>query len=112
MRVEGANIGPQPRIKSKATGGRVTLNVPKVNVPRVRVPPPVIVPNVRLDPTQVRDRRGESGVFKFAVNLFRTSLSGYAGNRAPTPPNFRAQQRIMKPYRNLRYGSLKMRGGR
>ena len=98
MRVERA--GPQDYIVSKHFGPS-----------RIR-----FVPTVKLDLSQVRDIRAVTRNKKPSIGSFMRSTIQAARRPetkgVPTTAQLRARNKILRPYRRLKIGSLKMRGGK
>lgn len=67
--------------------------------------------NVRLDPSQVQDRRGQTYKPRGLGAMFQSRINTALQSIKPvSTEQFRARSFIMKPYRRYRIGAFRFRG--
>lgn len=70
-------------------------------------------PKAKLDLSQVVDRRAEPQKRGTIMSYIRSQQKLIRRSTQPiSTEQFRARERILKPYRKLKIGSMKVRGGK
>lgn len=72
-------------------------------------------PQVRLDLSQIRDIRGKTPRKGSISTYMQSVMKGTVATMKAGPPSteqFRARERVLRPYRRLHIGSMRVRGGK